>query len=168
MFFTKRSRAAINIYASHSRHAEDDTSVANTSRRWVSSGAVSCRNVHRTPYGHTPCILKLRHRTVRSPRGLFSARSSLSPWANWHLRPYGHRPSVLNTRHICVLYLSPVVIVDGMVMPSHAMAACVANFYFENENSSVIFLPKSFGKNKKLFSLRDKGLKGWCADALHD
>ena len=107
-FFTKRSRAAINIYASHSRHAKDDTSVANTSRRWVSSGAVSCRNVHRTPYGHTPCILKLRHRTVRSPRGLFSARSSLSPWANWHLRPYGHRPSALYTRHICVLYLSPV------------------------------------------------------------
>ena len=144
-FFTKRSRAVINIYASHSRHAKDDTSVANTSRRWVSSGAVSCRNVHRTPYGHTPCILKLRHRTVRSPRGLFSARSSLSPWANWHLRPYGQRPSALYTRHICVLYLSPVV-GHGMVMPSRAMAACVANFYFENENSSVIFLPKSFGK----------------------
>jgi hypothetical protein len=41
--------------------------------------------------------------------------------------------------------LSPVV-GHGMVMPSRAMAACVANFYFENENSSVIFLPKSFGK----------------------
>jgi len=38
-----------------------------------------------------------------------------------------------------------------MVMPSRAMAACVANFYFENENSLVKKLPKSFEKMKNFF-----------------
>ena len=47
-----------------------------------------------------------------------------------------------------------------MVMPSRAMAACVANFYFENENSSVIFYQRVLENEKLFLSVIREGVKG--------
>jgi len=73
-----------------------------SSLRWRSSSLWI--KWQRGPYGHSPVVWYVLHRSVLYLGWRTTGRSSARPWANWHLSPYLHAPFSSYGRHNSVLY----------------------------------------------------------------